>query len=213
MIGITGGLNINHADYNNDGYKDILVLRGGWNGLYGEIPNSLIRNNGDGTFTDVTISSGLLSYHPTQTATWNDFNNDGLLDLFIGNETSDPNRPHPCELFINNGDGTFRDIAKESNVGLAFFVKGVTSGDYDNDGWQDIYLSAMNGKNFLLRNLGLENDQVSFEDVSILSGIGNDLGDTFTTWFWDFDNDGWLDIFVCDYTFNNSLAYDVLLKN
>ncbi|MGN6530568.1 MAG: FG-GAP repeat domain-containing protein, partial [Ginsengibacter sp.] len=54
-------------------------------------------NNGDGTFTDVTKEAGLLSFHPTQTATWADFNNDGWLDVFIGNETSPGGESHPCE--------------------------------------------------------------------------------------------------------------------
>ncbi|MBA4058702.1 MAG: hypothetical protein C0490_28555, partial [Marivirga sp.] len=77
LSGITGGLNMVQADYNNDGFKDILVLRGAWKEEAGKEPNSLLRNNGNGTFTDVTTESGLLSFHPTQTATWNDFNNDG----------------------------------------------------------------------------------------------------------------------------------------
>ena len=65
LSAIKGGLNIIQADYNNDGYLDILVLRGAWLGEFGKQPNSLLRNNGDGTFTDVTIESGLLSFHPT----------------------------------------------------------------------------------------------------------------------------------------------------
>ncbi|HUC79612.1 MAG TPA: VCBS repeat-containing protein, partial [Flavisolibacter sp.] len=69
---LSGGLNIMQTDYNNDGLKDIFVLRGGWKGKFGREPNSLLRNNGDGTFTDVTGQAGLLSFHPTQTATWND---------------------------------------------------------------------------------------------------------------------------------------------
>ncbi len=85
---LTGGLNMMQTDYNNDGFKDIFVLRGAWKGKFGKNPNSLLRNNGDGTFTDVTKESGLLSFHPTQTATWADFNNDGWLDVFIGNETT-----------------------------------------------------------------------------------------------------------------------------
>lgn len=107
LSGIKGGLNIIQADYNNDGYKDILVLRGAWLQEYGKQPKTLLRNNGDGTFTDVTVESGIVSLNPTQTATWADFNNDGWLDLFIGHETSDLRYPHPSELYINNKDGTF----------------------------------------------------------------------------------------------------------
>src|SRR5690606_2743621 len=81
LTGITGGLNMVQGDYNNDGFADVFVLRGAWLNELGEHPNSLLRNNGDETFTDVTHEAGVLSFHPTQTATWNDFNNDGWLDL------------------------------------------------------------------------------------------------------------------------------------
>ncbi|MDB5012131.1 MAG: hypothetical protein JWQ25_333, partial [Daejeonella sp.] len=106
LRGFTGGLNIMQTDYNNDGFKDIFVLRGAWKREFGKEPNSLLRNNGDNTFTDVTEESGLLSFHPTQTATWADFNNDGWLDVFIGNESvnkADGNLP---ELFLSNRNGT-----------------------------------------------------------------------------------------------------------
>jgi len=137
-----GALNITQTDYNNDGWLDIFMLRGGWQGQnFGlEQPNSLIRNNGDGTFTDVTYAAGIFSEHPTQTGTWNDFNNDGWLDLFIGNETFTPEHPQPCELFINNKNGTFTDIAPSLGVNVVGYVKGVASGDYDNDGWPDLFL-------------------------------------------------------------------------
>ena len=74
LEGILGGLNSLHADYNNDGYLDILILREAWLGSSGNHPNSLLRNNGDGTFTDITKSSGILSFYPTQTASWADVN-------------------------------------------------------------------------------------------------------------------------------------------
>ena len=115
---IKGGLNLIQADYNNDGYADIFVLRGAWYGEYGKQPNTLLRNNGDGTFTDVTIESGLLSFHPNTTGTWADFNNDGWLDLFIGNETMTSDHPHPAELYINNQDGTFTNVASESGTAI-----------------------------------------------------------------------------------------------
>ena len=130
---LTGGLNIMQTDYNNDGYKDIFVLRGAWRMEFGKTPNSLLRNNGDGTFTDVTVESGLLSFHPTQTATWADFNNDGWLDLFIGNESLPTGEVHPCELFINNMDGTFNEVAENAGCAITKFVKGVISGDFNND--------------------------------------------------------------------------------
>jgi hypothetical protein len=202
---ISGGLNIMQTDYNNDGFKDIFVLRGGWQLEFGAEPNSLLRNNGDGTFTDVTTISGLLSFHPTQTATWNDFNNDGWLDVFIGNEST-PTLPHPSELFLNNRDGSFKNIASSANCDVQKFVKGVTSADYDNDGWVDLFLSTMSNERILLRNTGAVSEEIKFEDVTEKAGIACDKGNSFPTWFWDYNNDGWMDIFVCDYSFQTTLS-------
>jgi hypothetical protein len=209
LSAITSGLNINHTDYNNDGFKDIFVLRGGWKAELGSHHNSLLKNNGDGTFTEVTIQSGLLSAHPTQTATWNDFNNDGWLDLFIGNESfpDNPHLQHPCELFMNNQDGTFTNVAQQANVNLIHFVKGVTSGDYDNDGWEDLFLSAMDGQRFLLRNKGIKGKIPVFENVTEKAGLSTEKNSSFATWFFDYDNDGWLDLIACDYSFKKTLAY------
>lgn len=202
---LTGGLNLMQTDYNNDGLLDIFVLRGGWMARYGRQPNSLLRNNGDGTFTDVTFEARLTSFFPTQTATWNDFNNDGWLDVFIGNETTQD--VYPCELYINQKDGTFLNLAAESGASIMDYVKGVTSGDFDNDGWQDIFISTMNRKCYLLRNGGMRNGHLQFEDVTAAAGLDEVTSKTFPTWFWDFDNDGLLDIFLCGYEFEKSLGY------
>jgi len=203
---ITGGLNIQQTDYNNDGLKDIFVLRGGWKGVFGEIPNSLLKNNGDGTFKDVTKESGLLSFHPSQTATWADFNNDGWLDVFVGNESIPGGKSYPCELYINNKNGTFTEIASKAGCALTEFVKGVTSGDFDNDGFADIFISTLNGKKVLLKNVSVKGGSIKFRDVSQQAGLSNQLTRSFPTWFWDYDNDGWLDILVCGYEFTGSLA-------
>ncbi|PWT75646.1 MAG: hypothetical protein C5B59_08415 [Bacteroidetes bacterium] len=204
---LNGGLHIMQTDYNNDGLKDIFVLRGGWKGKFGNIPNSLLRNNGDGTFTDVTKESGLLSFHPSQTATWADFNNDGWLDVFIGNETQPGGELNPCQLYINNKNGTFTEIASKAGCGITDFVKGVTSGDYNNDGLTDIFISTLTGKKILLKNETVKNGVVKFSDVSQQAGLTNNKFRSFPTWFWDYDNDGWLDILVCGYEFSGSLAY------
>ncbi|TCD01760.1 FG-GAP-like repeat-containing protein [Pedobacter psychroterrae] len=208
LSAFTGSLNINHTDYNNDGFKDIFVLRGGWKGRLGNNHNSLLKNNGDGTFTEVTIQSGLLSAHPTQTATWNDFNNDGWVDLFIGNESmpEEAQLRHPCEFYINNQNGTFTNVAAEMKVDLTRFVKGVTSADYDNDGWKDIFVSTMEGR-FLLRNKGIKGKIPAFENVTKKAGLAEEKNSSFATWFFDFDNDGWQDIIVCDYSFKKTLAF------
>jgi len=211
LKGITGGLNIQQTDYNNDGNMDIFVLRGAWNTQgFGNQPPSLLRNNGDGTFTDVTIPSGLFYLHPTQAAVWADFNNDGWLDVFIGAENSsnmDKGGIHKCMLYINNHDGTFTNVAEQAHCDFTSFVKGVTSADFNNDGWPDIFISTLDGKKYLLKNKGKPGMTVDFEDVTAKSGIDKNTNGTFTTWFYDYNNDGWPDILVSDYHYDRSLAY------
>ena len=209
LLGEVGGLNLCHADYNNDGSPDVFVLRGAWLQENGHHPNSLLRNDGDGTFEDVTEEAGLLtsfpgsatSYgHPTQTAAWGDYNNDGWVDLFIGNE-SGQKEIHPCQLFHNNGDGTFSERAAGAGVAAVGFVKGVAWGDYNNDGLLDLYISRMGQTNILYRNdskkvvADQQEEEWTFTDVSEQAGVSEPLM-SFPTWFWDYDNDGWLDIFV-----------------
>jgi hypothetical protein len=212
LASLNGGLNMMQTDYNNDGWKDIFVLRGAWLQEFGRQPNSLLKNNGDGTFTDVTARSGLLSFHPTGTATWADFNRDGWLDVFIGNETTSEQEFHPCELYINNGNGTFKNIAAEAGCDVAWFVKGVTSGDYNNDGFPDIFISTLNGRKVLLKNETGKDGTVRFRDETMNAGLGQNATQTFPTWFWDYDNDGWLDILVAGYEFNKSLAWYVAME-
>lgn len=182
-----GGLNIIQADYNNDGCMDILVLRGGW-----EFPrrHSLLRNNCDGTFTDVTAQSGLLDgpMGASQSAVWLDIDNDGNLDLFIANENA------PSQLFLNKGDGTFTDISHQAGIDRTAYSKGVVSADYDGDGYPDLYVSNFNGFNFLYHN----NGDRTFTEVSKQSGVGEPWM-SFAAWFFDYDNDGRPDLFVTCY--------------
>ncbi|MCG8461941.1 MAG: CRTAC1 family protein [Holophagales bacterium] len=202
--GITGGLNLVQGDVDDDGQLDIFVPRGSWLGPYGRHPNSLLRNRGDGTFEDVTEVSGLLSFRPTQTAAFADFDRDGDLDLFVGNETWREAR-HPCELFLNRGDGTFEEVAELAGLDNTGFVKGVAVGDMDGDGWPDLYLSQLGQPNVLYRNLGVggsgEGEEIGpprFEDVTAAAGVSEPIN-SFPTWFFDADNDGDLDLFVSGY--------------
>ncbi|OOG68657.1 FG-GAP-like repeat-containing protein [Flavobacterium sp. A45] len=205
-----GGLNMTQADYDNDGDTDIFVMRGAWMGKFGRQPNSLLRNNGDGTFTDVTIKSGLYSEFPTQAGTWNDFNNDGYLDLFIGNESTE--EPYPCELYLNNQDGTFTNVASAAKCDVVDFIKGVTSADYDNDGDIDLFLSGMNKRKTLLKNTGVKDGIPQFVNATDEAGLAGINVMTFPTWFWDYDNDGWQDIFVCGYQFTGSVAGETAME-
>jgi hypothetical protein len=198
LDGIVSGLNTLHADYDNDGDRDILVLRGGWlDG--GTHPNSLLRNNGDGTFTDVTIEAGILSFHPTQAASWADYDGDGWLDLYIANESKRNQTPHPNELYHNNGDGTFSNVAAALKLNLTGFFKAVVWGDINNDQRPDLYLSNLSDYNLLLVNRGgTAPDQWAFENISEKAGVGNPLR-SFPSWFFDYNNDGYEDILVCGY--------------
>ena len=98
------------ADYDNDGDLDFYVLRSAWSIVdqFGQLPNSLVRNNGDGTFSDVTIAADMYAAEPSQAAVWLDYDQDGWLALFVSNETATEQEQHPCHLYRNLQDGTFR---------------------------------------------------------------------------------------------------------
>ena len=195
LLGLYGGLNLMQADYDNDGDVDILVLRGAWMEEQGQHPNSLLRNNDDGTFTDVTFEAGLGKVHyPTQTASWGDYDNDGHLDLYIGNESSQGLQA-PCQLFHNNGDGTFSDLAKEAGVQNHGYAKSVIWGDYDGDRWPDLYVSNLQGSNRLYRNQG----DGTFTNIAGKLEVDRPAV-SFPAWFWDLDNDGILDLYVSAYS-------------
>jgi hypothetical protein len=175
-----------------------VLLRGAW-----EKPMrlSLLKNKGDGTFEDVTIAAGLAEPIATESAAWGDYDNDGLADLFVCGEyfppSGDPGnnfQPDPrnrCRLYHNQGHGTFVDVAAKAGVTNEQCGKGSAWGDYDGDGRLDLYVSNMNGPSRLYHNEG----DGRFSDVAPkLDVLGADV--SFACWFWDYDNDGRLDIYV-----------------
>jgi tetratricopeptide (TPR) repeat protein len=180
-----GGANILQTDYNNDGCLDILVLRGGWETAQRK---SLLRNNCNGTFTDVTVEAGLGEPTQTETAVWVDIDNDGFLDLYLGNETG------PNQLFKNNGNGTFKDISRGSGTDLSVVPKALVAADYDNDGYADIFVSNYQGDSALLHN----NHDGTFTDVAPQAGVLAS-GHGFGAWFFDYDNDGRPDLLATSY--------------
>ena len=196
LTGLTGGLNMIQADYDNDGDVDILVLRGAWMQEVGlGYPNSLLRNDGQGNFRDVTFEAGLGEAHyPTQTAAWADFDNDGDLDLYVGNEQ------YSCQLFENDGKGHFTDIARRAGVENNRFTKGVVWGDYDNDRLPDLYVSNLSGIRDIPEAEGANrlyhnNGDGTFTDVAPALDVVRPYSG-FPVWFWDFNNDGILDIYA-----------------
>ena len=194
LAGLAGGLNAIQADYDNDGDTDILILRGGWLEKYGRYPKSLLRNNGNGTFTDVTFDAGLARVHyPTQTAAWGDYDNDGDLDLYVGNESSE-SIAAPSQLFRND-KGVFTDVAAAAGVQNDRYAKAASWGDYNGDRWPDLYVSNFKGANRLYRN----NANGTFTDVADALGVTRPIT-SFPAWFWDVDNDGVLDIYAAAYS-------------
>jgi tetratricopeptide (TPR) repeat protein len=189
---ILGGLNCVQTDYNNDGWLDIYVMRGGWQRLPQR--HSLLRNNKDGTFTDVTKEAGINTPIDGQVAVWADYDNDGFLDLFVGGEST------RCRLYHNRGDGTFEEVAVQAGVANeGGQCKGANWGDFNGDRYPDLYVANLNGPPRLYRN----NRDGTFTDVAKEMGIKQPTNG-FSCWFWDYDNDGWLDLFATSYEQNLS---------
>ena len=197
-------LNCSQGDYDNDGDLDIFLMRGGWEK---PLRPSLLRNDGKGTFTDVTMESGLATPIASQSAAWGDYDNDGYIDLYVCGEYILPQSvatgagnysykggPDPrnfCRLYHNNGNGTFIDVADSAGVRNERRAKGAAWGDYDNDGRLDLYVSNSGQENRLYHN----NGDGTFTDVAPQLKVTEPIK-SFSCWFFDYDNDGRLDIFV-----------------
>ena len=196
-------LNVTRADIDNDGDLDVLFLRGAWES---RLRLSLLRNRGDGTFDDITSTAGLAEPISSESAAWGDYDNDGLVDLFISGEFWPPSGApsyvvsdahNRCRLYHNEGNGTFRNVAESAGVAAELCSKGSAWGDYDGDGWLDLYVSNFNGPSQLYHNDG----DGSFHDVAPKLGVTGS-NSNFAVWFWDYDNDGRLDLYVNDNSFS-----------
>lgn len=198
LDGVIGGLNIKQTDYNNDGHIDIYIMRGAWMRKDGAIPNTLFKNNGDGSFTDVTIEAGLMTHTPTQAVSWNDFNKDGWLDLVVVSESFESYK-FPTQLWLNNKNGTFTDVAEAAGLVHTSYFKGISVDDINNDGWPDIYVSALGAPNRLYLHKGNLTDGVpSFQDIASSSGVTEPMM-AFPNMIFDFNNDGKNDILVSSF--------------
>lgn len=190
LVDPRGGWASMFLDYDRDGDLDIFVTRDGW---LGEGANSLYRNNGDGTFTDVAEAAGV-SNGGIFLATLGDVDNDGWVDIYVTNGAPTAEGA-PNVLYRNRGDGSFVDIASQAGVANHGRSIGCAFGDYDNDGWLDLFVINIDGPNALYRN----NGDGTFADVTKQVGI-EAPHDGFVGFFFDYDNDGWLDLFVTGWT-------------
>ncbi len=182
-----GGWGSLFADYDNDGYSDLYITRGGWSGA---AENTLYHNNGDGTFTDVTHTAGVADPQSSFCAAWADYDNDGYLDLYIADGVIGDGAANV--LYRNNGDGTFTNTAETAGVADTGNSLGTAWGDYDKDGHIDLHVINYGQSNVLYRN----NGDGTFTDVTPTTGMNLPVTDAFVTFFLDVDNDADLDIFI-----------------
>jgi hypothetical protein len=192
-----GGLQVVQADVNNDGRLDFMVLRGAWMSMYGVMPDTLMVQQADGTFRDVSEAAGIELCAPTNSAAFADIDLDGDLDVYVSYERDETNRytdAFDCHLFRNKGDGTFEDITGSAGVVNHGFAKGASFGDYDGDRYPDLYVSNFQQGNRLYHN----NHDGTFTDVAEKLAVDKP-GKGFATWFFDYDSDGWLDLFATYY--------------
>jgi hypothetical protein len=193
LSGLDGVSVGNFADYDNDGFKDFFVSR-----TYK--PNNLFHNNGDGSFTDVTKKSGIGEDCCTTVASWADYDNDGLLDLYVGRYLDPRERipstfyarnGEPNQLYRNNGDGTFTNVTVKAGVGEVGLCLGNVWGDIDDDGYPDLYVVNDFGRSTLYHN----NRDGTFTDITVKAGALA-YGAGMNASMADYDNDGRLDLYT-----------------
>lgn len=191
------------ADYNNDGYPDLLVM----------YPCTLYTNQRDGTFLDTTEIAGITSHTDCSSSAWADYDNDGFLDLYITSGGDGNSLPTTAGfLYKNNGDGSFSDVTSVSGTENPYDARGVVWGDYDNDGWQDLYI--VNDSNSNANRLFKNQKNGTFLDMASSAGAEGYVKDGagVDATLIDYNNDGALDIFVVNGRASHVGEY-LLLKN
>ena len=193
-----GGLNINQCDFNNDGFLDIFVMRGAWFETEGKIPNSLLQNNGDGSFTDVTKAAGLYTKAPTQASVWIDFNKDGWVDLFVANESSERGQ-YNNELWMNQKNGKFINKIENSGLEMNGFYKACTQVELEFEtNLPALFLSDYKGANKLFSYELVNGQDVKFNNISVEKEIA-DPETSFSCFAFDYNNSGSENVFVSGY--------------
>ncbi len=181
------------GDYDNDGRLD-LFLCVGFNGN-----NLLFHNDGNGNFTRITTGIIVNDGGFSQACSWGDYDRDGWLDLFVANSNLQKNY-----LYKNNGNGTFTKITTGNIVNDTSYSRGCAWGDYNNDGWPDIFVVNYYGMNdFLYRN----NGNGTFTKITTGPHVNDGLWGSGCTWG-DYDNDGYLDLYVTHNSTNNRLFHN-----
>lgn len=177
---------------NEDGHRHYCIPQ-----LYSPMPSWLFHNNGDGTFTDVSKESGIAGHlGKVWGVVATDINNDGLMDLWVSNDTL------ADFLFINQGNGTFQEAATAAGVAFSDSGRprsgmGVDSADFDGDGWMDLFVANIDREMFAIYK---NNHDATFDDMAIPTGIGK-ATKYMSGWglkFFDYDNDGDLDLFLAN---------------
>jgi enediyne biosynthesis protein E4 len=228
-VGGTGfGMGVTVGDFDNDGHDDIYVTN--YNSAL------LYHNNGNGTFTNVTKQAGVENPFFGTGAAFLDYDRDGRLDLFVGNYLKfDPTyrhfysahhypgpldyAPETNRLFHNNGDGTFTDVSSQAGIAAPpGRAMGVTVGDYDNDGWPDIYVANDTMPSYLYHNNHDGTFSEAAAEMNVAYGQNGEASTAMGPAFADYDNDGWQDLFVSDARYhrlfhNSGHAGDVFLDS
>ncbi|HZU11689.1 MAG TPA: CRTAC1 family protein [Chloroflexota bacterium] len=213
------GTGVAWGDYDGDGRLDLYVTDH-------MAPSHLYRNNGDGTFTDVAHDAGVANPGRATSATFVDYDNDGRLDLYVG-VAYGPNR-----LYHNNGDGTFTDVTDDSGLGDPGRTMSTVWADYDGDGYLDVFVAnytvspiAFTPNTTPLENLRTvshvprptnrlyhNNGDGTFTDVTHLLGFDETRGLGFSAVWFDYNNDGRPDLYVC-YDFGEIVRPNTLWRN